>query len=255
MQIVIRADDTRDIVDSRTGRVIHRNIDRFNLTERRIVRGMYPTLNLWPEVAENVVNQAAQTQTPAQGLIDQLRATARPQVVGTAGTMNTDAVLGLDRAMAMVNEQLGITDPIQIRAGARRPAARVGGAAIPPPIPRTDHMFDIPAEPVETPEELTKKPSVTEAVDFIEQHYKVKLDPKKRMTVGPEIIYKEPDPVNNEEEVLVNFTELADTLAQNELTIKHGKFDETNEEHINEYIQLTEKYENIIKNNKRKVNA
>lgn len=50
--------------------------------------------------------------------------------------------------------------------------------------------------------------------------------------------------INDKEELYINYNELADTLAINELTKVHGKYDEKSM--IDEYVQLLEKYKNII---------
>ena len=56
--------------------------------------------------------------------------------------------------------------------------------------------------------------------------------------------------INKEEEVVINYIELADFLAEKELKEKYSNYKEI--EHINEYTELLEKYKNIIINYEKK---
>jgi hypothetical protein len=68
-----------------------------------------------------------------------------------------------------------------------------------------------------------------------------------------------PEPVNESEEIIINYNELADTLATQQMSAKYGETwldkPDVDNEIQTEYANLIESYEKIILNHKRKVDA
>lgn len=94
--------------------------------------------------------------------------------------------------------------------------------------------------------------SVSNAITTLEGIY------RRKIYLGrlPLDIPKEPDPVNDNEEVIINYSELSDTLATeeaNRLCLDSNNIKTANYQEV--YCKALERYECLILKHKRKIDA
>jgi hypothetical protein len=138
-----------------------------------------------------------------------------------------------------------------------RPTRRVGGTNGNMLFPRLDTSRVEPA--VEQLPQSEESAGYEESVDFFESLYGKKFRCGKKRSgkvvfAEPKIIEKEPDPINESEEVILNYPELTDTLVQRVMVEKYG-IDWSEEENQDEYNRLMTEYETLVLKHKRKINV
>jgi hypothetical protein len=117
---------------------------------------------------------------------------------------------------------------------------------------------DIP-QPMGLPEDESDDPK--DAVAYFERMYQKKYGKMILRTPKEEkkVELPAPEPVNESEEIIINYNELADTLATQQMSAKYGETwldkPDVDNEIQTEYANLIESYEKIILNHKRKVDA
>lgn len=141
-------------------------------------------------------------------------------------------------------------DEIGIRARGVPARRHAGGGRVAAEQGITDQLVSVAERLSEAPgSELPR------AIAFLSKAYGTRFDSENRLTpIKEKVVFKEPDPVNDNEEVIINYTELSDVLAKEALTAKYG-IDYSEDMYIDEYIELATRYEILILKNKRKVNA
>jgi hypothetical protein len=102
-----------------------------------------------------------------------------------------------------------------------------------------------------TPAEEDTPPS---PFTFFEERYQKKFF-KEKPVYKEKIVLKEPDPITDEEEVIVNYNELADTLANEAVNKICLSPDITQEQKDEEYARQLSFYEELVIKHKRKTNA
>lgn len=168
----------------------------------------------------------------------------------SAVATGTNSIATTGAGSGQVLRTAGIASTISIDSDTRRPIASADVAI-------TDGsnfvVFDVGVDPFASLTEISGE-SEEDAALYLEKKYNINLGlkkPAKKVPPPPPL----PDPVNDDEEVILNYNELADTLATEKTNEMLPKTEQNEDVWIEEYNkQLAQLTETILKH-KRKVNA
>lgn len=184
-------------------------------------------------------------------LLDDIQPSETPGIpIEQVVTTNDANWVTFDAPIDDLHRQLFNRVTTRARQGARRPSADIlrgiandvynSNTVERMPIPSRDSVAsDVPMTPFQ-------------AIQALNDVYGIDFDKKKRIAeTKEEVIIRDPDPVNDEEEAIINIEELAGTLADMDME-EHG---ETVESHPEKYNQLQGTYKDLIVKHKRKINV
>jgi hypothetical protein len=133
---------------------------------------------------------------------------------------------------------------LDLDLGQVRPRVRVAERL---PEPTTARLGDMTEE-----DDAVSIADAYDAIKYLETTYGKVFDKKGRYSRSKqEVIVRDPDPVNDDEEAIINIEELAGTLADMDMS-DNGESAET---HPEKFTQIQSSYKDLITRHKRKLNA